>query len=76
MPEIDNDRLRELVFSSLDNARDNGYFNEGEYLHKATISEIALDMSGMSDDCCEYAADTLMPYIQAWMDRNPCQNQQ
>ena len=36
--------LQELVHESLDNAMDNGYFDEGMSLHGLSNEEIALDM--------------------------------
>jgi hypothetical protein len=56
-----------MVFESLNNARGNGYFDEGQQHHKATAAQIAVDMTDKDADLEKHEPETLEPYIQEWL---------
>ena len=62
--------LRGKVFICLHHAKENGYFDDGEYLHNATSEEIACDMQGMSDDLGDYDYEDLIPHVDEWLREN------
>lgn len=59
--------LRGVVFDNLDNAACNDHFEPGEYLADASPDEIAYDMVLHADDCGEYTAPELTPYVREWL---------
>lgn len=59
--------IRKSVFANLDNAYQNGYFNEGEQLHNASPDEIAYDMTCYAPDFEGNRPETLTPYVRKWM---------
>jgi hypothetical protein len=60
------DKIREIVFSNLDSAKGNGYFEPGEYLFSATPKEIADDLVALAEDCECYEPEVLLPYVIEW----------
>jgi hypothetical protein len=58
--------LREIVFSSLDSAAQNGYFIPGEHLYGASPDEIAYNMQCYGD-CEDYTVPELTPYVRKWL---------
>ena len=59
---------KEAIFENLDNCKDNGYFDKGGALYKATPEEIAEDMITCAADCEGYAIEDLTPAIKEWLD--------
>jgi hypothetical protein len=62
---------KETVFSNLDSAKTNGYFEEGEHLHGCSAKEIANDLIAYADDCYESTVEELEPLVAEWLAANP-----
>jgi len=60
-------RLRALVFESLNNAEENGFFEEGFYLHGATVDTIVDDLKDCDSECAPVPAAELRPHVEAWL---------
>jgi hypothetical protein len=56
-----------MVFTLLDNAYANGYFEPGEQCHGMTADELAYDMTLYAPDCENLRPEFLTPYVRAWM---------
>lgn len=56
--------LRRRVFSDLDSAYANGYFEFGEQLYDATAAEIAVDLVAYGDNY--NSPHTLISHVRAW----------
>ena len=69
MVEIEN--LHEIVFSNLDAAKENGYFEPGELLHGESAVELAYDMLAFAADV-EHIDNPgiLVPHIEEWLKQN------
>jgi hypothetical protein len=63
--------LRNIVFTNLDHALVNGYFERGEYLDNATAEEVADDMVAMASDCENYTAEQILPHVKEWLEKRP-----
>jgi hypothetical protein len=63
------DLIRKIVFSNLDNAKENGYFERGEYLDGATPEEVADDLVALADDLERYLPKDILPYVKEWLER-------
>jgi hypothetical protein len=61
---------REAIFENLDNAKENGYFEPGEYLHEHNAEDLAIDMMCYAEDCETSSVEYLKPFIQEWLDNN------
>lgn len=59
--------LRATVFESLNNAVENGFFDEGRYLHGATAEAIVNDLKDCDAECEPVPADELLPHVEAWL---------
>jgi hypothetical protein len=59
--------LRKIVFANLDDARDNGAFEPKGHLDGSTPLEIAEDMVALAEDCENFRAMELVPFIQEWL---------
>jgi hypothetical protein len=64
------DLIRKLVFSNLDSAKENGYFERSEYLDGATPEEVADDLVALADDLERYLAADILPYVEEWLKEN------
>jgi hypothetical protein len=67
--------LRQIVFANLNDARANGAFEPNEHLDGATAQEIAEDMVAMAEDCENFRAAELVPFVQEWLDAQAHQPQ-
>jgi hypothetical protein len=61
------DLIRKIVFSNLDSAMLNGYFECGEYLDGATPEEVADDLVALAEDLERYLAADILPYVGEWL---------
>lgn len=59
--------LRTKVFSNLDSAEANGYFDPGEQLDGVTADEIADDMIALAEDCESSTQSELLPFVEEWL---------
>lgn len=62
-------RLRRAVFANLDSAYENGYFEPGEYLHRAGARSITFDLRAFAPDMFDHPANKLLPYVAEWLDQ-------
>lgn len=60
-------RVRSLVFTNLDAAKENGYFDVGEQLHNLCAEDVAEDMLVYAADVEDYEARQLVPYVREWL---------
>lgn len=61
-------KLRRVVWSTLDDARKDGHFEPGEYLHGADARTIAFDLRAYSDEAAYYTTDEMEPHVRAWLE--------
>lgn len=61
------DPVRALVFSNLNSAEGNDYFQPGEYLDGMSPDEIAYDLTQYAATCEGYQPTQLSPYVREWM---------
>lgn len=59
--------VRALVFSNLDSAQGNHYFDPGADLDGMSPDEIAYDLTQYAATCERYQAVQLSPYVREWM---------
>ena len=59
--------LRDRVFESFTCAMENGYFREGEELHKATVDFLIQDAQRYDADLEKHTAEELRPHIIEWL---------
>lgn len=59
--------VRATVFYSLNNAEENGFFEEGFYLHGATVEAIVDDLKECDAECEAVPAEELIPHVEAWL---------
>lgn len=64
---IKRGKLRNAIFSELDNAYVNGYFASDEHLHNASPDEIAYDMTCYSPTFEDARPETLTPHVRDWL---------
>jgi hypothetical protein len=62
-------QLRKIVFSNLDDAKENGAFEVGGYLDSATALEIAEDMAALAADCEDKEPKELEPFVREWLEQ-------
>lgn len=60
-------RLRRQVFSNLDSAYENGYFEPGEYLSDMTAHSLSYDLKMYAPDLDDKAPHQLLPYVRDWL---------
>lgn len=59
--------LRAAVWSNLDSAAENGYFNHGEQLYEASPEDVARDMLLYAVDFEDnYLVGDILPHVRAW----------
>ncbi len=59
---------KEEIFSSLDAAKENGYFDPDEYLDGATPLEVANDMLAYDAACEDCLATDILPFVKEWFE--------
>lgn len=60
-------RLRRVVWSNLNAAYANGYFEPGEQCHDITAEDLAYDMVCYASDCEDFAPYELLPSVRTWL---------
>jgi hypothetical protein len=60
--------IRDIVFSNLNCANENGYFEKDEHLFGATPEDIAEDMISYAADCENYTVEQLLPHVKEWLE--------
>lgn len=62
--------LKEIVWTNLDHAKDNGYFEMGEQFHNVGPDFVVDDMLMCCPDVEGHSYDRLLPLVTDWMKHN------
>ncbi len=61
---------KEQVFENLNSAKENGYFEPGQYLHEINAEDLALDMIFYAENCESCEVDDILPFVKQWIEYN------